>query len=317
MTAPKDHRTLRSLLVVGLFTLPSLAISQTLTIPGQAERSALVQSQLDSYALPVAPWRDGSVGTVITEGQVTKTAWKLPESQNTTLELLDPLRGQLRDEGFDILFECDTDLCGGFDFRYSIDILPEPEMHVNLGDFRFLTARRYHTEGTDFISLMVSRNETSAYLQTINIEGAAKNAPASTAPQTILDQAPSGKDLASQLEAQGHVILEDLAFETGSSELGAGPFETLTALADYLRSNPTRTVALVGHTDAEGALDGNVALSKKRAASVAIRLTDAMDVSADQIRAEGMGFLAPRATNLTDEGRTKNRRVEVILTSTQ
>ena len=36
-----------------------------------------------------------------------------------------------------------------------------------------------------------------------------------------------------------------------------------------------------------------------------------------QIRADGVGFLAPRASNLTDSGRTQNRRVEVILTSTQ
>jgi len=72
----------------------------------------------------------------------------------------------------------------------------------------------------------------------------------------------------------------------------------------------------VGHTDAEGSLDGNIALSRRRAASVLERLVTAYQVDRRQMEAQGMGYLAPIASNLTEEGREANRRVEVIVTST-
>ena len=72
-------------------------------------------------------------------------------------------------------------------------------------------------------------------------------------------------------------------------------------------------VALVGHTDAQGSLDANIALSKRRAQAVADRLVAGHGVARAQLQAEGMGWLAPVATNLTPEGREANRRVEAVV----
>ena len=88
-------------------------------------------------------------------------------------------------------------------------------------------------------------------------------------------------------------------------------------LAAFLLADPARQVALVGHTDAVGALDGNIALSKRRAASVLERLATAYDVPRTQMTAEGMGYLAPLTTNRTSEGRDQNRRVEAVLLNTE
>ena len=76
-------------------------------------------------------------------------------------------------------------------------------------------------------------------------------------------------------------------------------------------------VLLVGHTDAAGGLEANIALSRRRAASVVAHLVGELGVSRAQVSAEGVGYLVPRASNLTDQGRAENRRVEVVLTSTQ
>ena len=119
------------------------------------------------------------------------------------------------------------------------------------------------------------------------------------------------------LAQQGHFVLEDLRFQTGSSTLGEGPFDSLRLLAEFLKSHPEKHATLVGHTDAEGSLSGNIALSKKRARSVKARLVSQYNIPSDQISAEGNGYLSPRSTNETEDGRTKNRRVEVILTSTR
>ena len=76
-------------------------------------------------------------------------------------------------------------------------------------------------------------------------------------------------------------------------------------------------MVLVGHTDAEGALEGNIALSKRRATAVMERLVSVYGVEAAQVSADGVGFLSPLASNLTADGRAQNRRVEVVLTSTE
>ena len=122
--------------------------------------------------------------------------------------------------------------------------------------------------------------------------------------------------LSAALQANGFAVLEDLVFTSESAEIGPGPFETLAALAEFLKQDPARSVALVGHTDTAGGLAGNITLSRARAASVRERLIADYAVPATQITAEGVGYLAPRASNLTEEGRARNRRVEVILTPT-
>ncbi|MFN3845176.1 MAG: OmpA family protein, partial [Paracoccaceae bacterium] len=67
---------------------------------------------------------------------------------------------------------------------------------------------------------------------------------------------------------------------------------------------------------ASGGLEGNIALSRKRAEAVRQYLIKEHGIPAKQLEAQGVGYLAPRASNQTDDGREKNRRVEVMVTST-
>ena len=94
-----------------------------------------------------------------------------------------------------------------------------------------------------------------------------------------------------------------------------GPYPSLTSLAGWLAQEPSAKIVLVGHTDAVGSLEANTGLSQRRAKTVADQLTANYGVDPAQLQAAGAGFLAPRASNLTDEGRALNRRVEVILLS--
>ncbi len=128
---------------------------------------------------------------------------------------------------------------------------------------------------------------------------------------------PAADDLIGVLEARGSVALEDLVFRLGGRRAGAGDYASLAALAEWLKADRTRSVALVGHTDSSGALAANVALSKKRAEGVRQVLLMRLDVAPAQVTAEGVGPLAPRAPNDTEAGRQKNRRVEAVKTSTQ
>lgn len=69
---------------------------------------------------------------------------------------------------------------------------------------------------------------------------------------------------------------------------------------------------MVGHTDNVGKLDYNMKLSKARADAVLKELVMKYKVSAQRLKAYGVGSLAPVASNKSDEGRAKNRRVELV-----
>ena len=91
----------------------------------------------------------------------------------------------------------------------------------------------------------------------------------------------------------------------------------LDQLAAYLKARPDRVIVFVGHTDATGSLAANQALSLRRATSAVDYLRDRHGITRAQISADGVGYLSPIATNLTEEGRIKNRRVEAVLISTE
>lgn len=293
-----------------------------LEMPVGAEPTAHIVNENATRALPIGPWTDGKVPTLALTGAIEDQSWRLPGLGKDTLGLIQGLTRQLADHGYKAFFSCETDTCGGFDFRYETKVLSEPEMHVDLGDFRFLSAIRGSGAEADYVGLLVSRAGDTGFveLSQISPQGSvtlpqALDQPAS-APVTAVTP-PPGQSLAAQLDDQGSVALDDLSFASGASDLGSGRYASLAELAAYLAAHPERQVILVGHTDASGPLDMNVAVSRKRAESVVARLISVYGVPSAQVSAEGVGYLSPRASNLTDEGRHKNRRVEAVLASTR
>ncbi len=308
--------TCRAMAIV-LMCLPGVARAVTLAFPGNTDLRAQTVEPIGSYAMPVGAWDQGQIPVLTGEGEVTRQAWRIDASRLTTLQILAPLRDQLREDGFEVVFSCETEGCGGFDFRFALDVIPAPDMHVDLGDFQYLAARRDSGAGNELVSLLVSRSSSAGFVQVTRVGAPTDRAIAETSAPDLraTTVAPTG-DFAGALEQDGHVILTDLTFETGSAQLAGGAYASLQTLADYLAAHPARVVALVGHTDSEGSLDGNIALSKRRAGSVLERLVSDYGVARAQLQAEGMGFLSPVRANLTPEGREANRRVEVILIST-
>lgn len=308
-----------AVLLAALAAVPAGAShALTLVLPATSKPLADSVSAADSYLLPTGPFTDGALPSETLEGSVSRKTWQVASQGLTSLQLFSPLREQLQAEGYTMLFECGGSECGGFDFRFATEVLPAPDMHVDLTDFRFLSASK---GADDHVSLLVSRSKNAGFVQMIRVtptdataalETAVKAEPVALASANL----PSGT-VSADLTQLGRAVLRDLAFETGSAALGPGPFESLQVLASFLLADPARRVALVGHTDAVGALDDNVALSKRRAAAVLERLVSAHGVPRSQLEAEGMGYLSPIAPNQTSEGREANRRVEVILLNTK
>jgi len=292
-----------------------------LALPANAVPTADQAQNPDSYVLPLGPYAAGAVPGLPLEGRVQLRAWRLEGRGLTTLQLLQPLREQFLQAGAKVLFECEAAQCGGFDFRFDILVLPAPAMRVGLGDYRFLALQ---LDADTHASLLVSRFGNAGFIQLVTVASKAETVSPvqahASAPALVAPAPPSAQKalqgLGAQLLAQGHAIMADLEFTSGAAELGAGPFQSLALLAQFLNAHPKSRVALVGHTDAVGALEGNITLSRRRAAQVVARLVADYGIDKDRLQAEGMGFLAPIASNRTDEGRLANRRVEVILLDT-
>lgn len=280
-----------------------------LDLPAGATRVLQEREALGSHRLATGPWADGTLPRREVEGTVTREVWQLAAPGATTLQLLAPLRDEIAAEGFDVLLDCEDEECGGFDFRQAIEVLPPPEMFVDLADFRYLAAEK----DSVVLSLLVSQGGGTGFVQVVRVVPPDEAAPTRVALPEVPDDSAPEADFTARLETEGRIVLEGLTFATGSGEIAGGAGDLLAGLAAYLAANPTRRVALVGHTDAQGSLSANVALSKERAQAVADRLVEAHGVSRDQLQAEGMGWLAPRATNLTPAGREANRRVEAVV----
>ncbi len=104
-----------------------------------------------------------------------------------------------------------------------------------------------------------------------------------------------------------------LLFETGSSTLKPDSQEQLKNIAEIMNAYPAVEIKLGGYTDTTGDPQSNLKLSQDRADSVKQQLVG-LGVAENRIVAEGYGQEHPVATNDTEEGRAKNRRIDILVT---
>lgn len=117
--------------------------------------------------------------------------------------------------------------------------------------------------------------------------------------------------LGSGLAATGHVEVPGIFFDTGKAELKPESEAALAEVVKLLQASAALRVWVVGHTDNVGTVDANVALSSARAASV-VKALQRKGVDPKRLAPHGAGPYAPVASNATEDGRAKNRRVELV-----
>jgi OOP family OmpA-OmpF porin len=117
-----------------------------------------------------------------------------------------------------------------------------------------------------------------------------------------------GKDI----KSTGHAAIYGIYFDTGKSEVKPESEAALQEVAKLLSGDPNLKLLVVGHTDSVGQLEANMKLSQARAEAVIQALSKSHGVAANRLKAQGAGPIAPVATNRTEEGRAKNRRVELV-----
>ncbi|WP_428926948.1 OmpA family protein [Marinibacterium sp. SX1] len=246
-----------------------------------------------AYDLPAGPWsRDGMDSLTIT-GQVVRRTWRIEEGL-TTRQVTEPLVEQMRAAGYAPVFTCEARACGGFDFRFAIDVVPAPDMFVDLADFRYVSAMDGDGNG---VTLLVSRGRNAVWLQLTEIARATPGVPG---------------DLARALVETGRLVLEDIPFGEGAT-LEPGPIPVFDVLAAFLDERPDTRLAIVAHSAEPADGDATRAEGLAEARSVRARLIADHGVDPARVEALWLGPFAPRASPLDATGQSVNRRIEAVL----
>ena len=274
-----------------------------LELPYSARLVLSDETDVKNISVEISAWdREKGISRLDFRGRTTTKVFQIDGTSLTLDQMLQPIITHLNDKQFSIELYCNTNVCGGFNFRKNLTVSNPPFMLVNVANYSVITA----VKNSSAISLVASKLGNTIYLQILSI-GATDN------DLILQDQEPLKDNYSSKLKEDGAIVLDDLIYRSGSADLGPGPFESLSALANFLKGTPSSSIILVGHSDAIGELRKNIELSRNRAQAVVDRLIKDYGIDQSRISAQGIGFLSPKTNNSTEKSRKKNRRVEAIL----
>lgn len=126
--------------------------------------------------------------------------------------------------------------------------------------------------------------------------------------EVVADAAAMGNDI----NTTGHVSVYGIYFDTGKSEIKPESDAAVSEIAKLLKNDGSLKIYVVGHTDNVGSFDSNMKLSKDRADAVVKALSGKQGIAAARLKSYGVASLAPVASNDSEEGKAKNRRVELV-----
>lgn len=121
-----------------------------------------------------------------------------------------------------------------------------------------------------------------------------------------------GESIAVQLEATGRAVTQEIHFATDSAEILPASEPVLREIAEVLRAQPGLELIIEGHTDGVGTAEHNLDLSRRRADAVKRWLVDRLGIAEVRLTTVGYGLTKPVADNANEEGRARNRRVELV-----
>jgi len=269
--------------------------------------------------------------TVRAEGRLTRTVYVTPPGRSS-LEVFRNFQTQLQGQGFVVEFQCaGVDGCGEpfkelkYHWNNKVTQVGGGSVTGDRGrfaqsvfdgarDIRYALMRKGQGPQAAYVGLYVTLNQGGTFgdvSRSLNERVTALVEVVEPKAMETRIETVGSDSIASTLRTGGAVALYGLLFDTDQAVLRPQSEPQLAEMVKYLRGNAAK-VYVVGHTDNQGALDYNLGLSDRRAKAVAEALVK-RGVPAARIAARGVGPLAPTASNADEAGRSKNRRVELVL----
>lgn len=275
-------------------------------------------NNFEQIKIPLSGTRDETV-----EGKVYNYFYVMP-ADRSPLEVYRNYKGALEKAGFQILAACEEERecekqrldrlatewsgktsswVGGYEAASRID---------SNGSYppRYLAARLKRASGDVTVALMV--RSPSSVQKDAGVGGPIFLQVIETKPMETGNVTVNADAISRTLASEGKMALYGIFFDTGKAEVKPESKAQLEEMAKLLASQKTLKVFIVGHTDNQGGLDANVALSQKRADAIVAALARDYKVDPKRMLARGAASYSPLASNASEAGRARNRRVELV-----
>ncbi len=249
------------------------------------------------------------------------TLWYESPGDTSSIELIRNYQNELVAKGFQILYDSSKDGAITHLNNYlapfgAVELKTSRSKYVlyaaDQKGIRSSTAKLEKPEGSIYVSLTAVewpkddatyKAKRGAYIAVDIIE------PKAMVQNMVVVKA---DEMSKAIAATGKVALYGILFDTNKADIKPESKPALDEIATLLKAQPNLKLHIVGHTDNVGGLESNMALSRRRAEAVMAALKGDYGIAGARLTANGVAYLAPVAVNTSEEGRAKNRRVELV-----
>lgn len=268
------------------------------------------------------------------EGAYTRLVYLVPENRSP-LEVLRNYQDEITGGGGKVLFTCKGEECGGNPerssgggggemslamFLYPADRVTEPfgsngdcAQTESITDQRYLIAEipdaGAHVSVLTYTLVAPDRTDVCLAFNARTL--AVVDIIVAKARETRMVTVAAG-EMATSIASTGRIALYGIQFDFNKAEVKPESDPTLTQIAQLLKTTAGMKLLVVGHTDNVGGFAFNTDLSQRRAAAVVAALSTRFGIGKDRLTPVGVSFASPVASNQTEEGRGRNRRVELV-----
>ncbi len=248
------------------------------------------------------------------EGEVTRILYVAPK-ETSVAEVFRNYQKQLQRKGFQSVFSCKGKAyeCAYWMTGYMENFQPPLVKYAyKFSEHRYISMKKPDKKGDIYVSLLVYNYSFDYYDNRYNhpmVQLDVIQAEPLDDTQIVVLKADTMSDA---IKTSGHVALHGIYFDTDSATLKPESNPSLEEIGKLLKSDATLKLHVVGHTDNTGTLERNMTLSEQRARAVMDALVSRYGAKPETLMAHGVGPLAPMAANTSEEGRAKNRRVDLV-----
>jgi OOP family OmpA-OmpF porin len=170
----------------------------------------------------------------------------------------------------------------------------------------------YEDGGTRYVILKVAKDDAEAWAQVEAADNGMYKVHIIEKQRMKQEVTANADMLAGSISETGKAAVYGIHFDTGKSEIRPESEPAISEIVKMLKTDASLNLYVVGHTDNVGPLDYNLKLSQARAAAVINALVNKNGIAAQRLTPFGAGPAAPVASNDSEQGRAKNRRVELV-----
>ena len=243
------------------------------------------------------------------EGRLTRLQYRVPAEEGI-FKVFKNYENALKNAGYQILFTTSEKQSSWpfwnedvYHHESGINALRGEKFEKPFGreGFRFITAKGVYEENNIYFAIFINNYGDHIYITQDAIEI-----------NPMESGLVSAKKIEKSIKMSGFVSIYGVHFDTGKWNIKENSKPALKEMASFLNDHPENKYFIVGHTDNTGDFSSNMTLSEKRAESVMNALLNEYEVKATQLKAYGVSSLSPVTSNSTDEGKARNRRVEIV-----